>query len=40
MTTDVDEIFTTCIDVAFTNVFAVKAETFAIACLCRARNGD
>jgi hypothetical protein len=36
----VDGIFTTCIDAAFTNVFAVKAETSAIACLCRARNAD
>jgi hypothetical protein len=36
----VDHIFTTCIDAAFTNVFAVKTQTQAMACLCRARNAD
>jgi hypothetical protein len=40
MTTSVDHIFTTSLDAAFTKPFAVKAETSAIACLCRARNAD
>jgi hypothetical protein len=38
MTMDVDGIFTTSIQTAFTNAFAAKTESHAIACLCRARN--
>jgi hypothetical protein len=36
----VDGIFTTSIQSAFTKTFAVKAQTYAIACLCRAGNAD
>jgi hypothetical protein len=36
----VDGIFTTSIQSAFTKTFAVKAQTCAIACLCRAGNVD
>jgi hypothetical protein len=38
--TSVDGIFTTSIQAAFTKVLAVKTETSAMACLCRARNAD
>jgi hypothetical protein len=36
----VDRIFTTSMDAPFTKAFAIKTETHAIACLCRARNAD
>jgi hypothetical protein len=36
----VDPIFTTSVQAAFTKAFAARAETRAIACLCRARNAD
>src|SRR5262249_31670834 len=36
----VDPIFTTSMQATFTNASAVKAETHATACLCRARNAD
>jgi hypothetical protein len=40
MTTDVDRIFTTSMEAAFTNTSGAKSKTHAIACLCRARNAD
>jgi hypothetical protein len=40
MTTDVDRIFTTSMEAAFTNTSGAKTKTRAIACVCRERNAD